>query len=259
MNTSRVPPSSLVLFVIVALSVAVFPRSRVHAETDREPAFEVTSVTPNTSGALAVGGPADRFSNGQFHITNVPLRLLIRQLFQVQEQELIGGPAWLDTARWDISGRTTSESAALLPMIRSLLRDRFQLETHFEKRELPVYTLALARTDGSLGPTIRPTTEPPNFRQGIGTLAGRAPVNVIVSVLAFATQRHVVDRTGLHGTYDVNLHWQPTNLPPNVTPDVPNSPPIFTAVQEQLGLKLESTTAPVDVLVIDRVEKPAAD
>src|SRR5262249_31226950 len=104
MNTSRVP-SSLVLFIVVALSVAVFPPSRVRAEADREPAFEVTSVTPNTSGAPAVGGPGDRFSNGEFHITNVPLRQLIRQLFQVQEQELVGGPSWLDTARWDISGR----------------------------------------------------------------------------------------------------------------------------------------------------------
>jgi uncharacterized protein (TIGR03435 family) len=258
MNTSRVP-SSLVLFTIVALAVAVFPPSRVRAQADREPAFEVTSVTQNTSGAQAVGGPADRFSNGEFHLTNVPLRLLIRQTFQVQEQELIGGPAWMDTDRWDISGKTPSESAALLPMVRSLMRDRFKLATHFEKRDLPVYALVLMNTDGRLGPTIRPTTEPPNFRQGIGTLAGRAPISVIVSVLAFATQRHIVDRTGLHGTYDVNLHWLPTNLPANVTPDVPNSPSIFTAVQEQLGLRLESTHAPVDVLVIDRVEKPAAN
>jgi uncharacterized protein (TIGR03435 family) len=78
-------------------------------------------------------------------------------------------------------------------------------------------------------------------------------------MLAFATQRQVVDRTGLHGTYEMNLHWLPMNLPAGATPDVPDSPSIFTAVQEQLGVKLESTRAPIDVLVIDKVEKPTAD
>jgi uncharacterized protein (TIGR03435 family) len=144
-------------------------------------------------------------------------------------------------------------------MVRTLLHDRFKLEAHFETRELSVYALVLARTDGQLGPTIRRTTEPPNFRQGIGTLAGRAPIAVLVSTLAFATQHHVVDRTGLHGTYEMNVHWTPMNLPNGLTPDVPDSPSVFTAVQEQLGLKLESTKAPVDVLVIDKVEKPTAD
>jgi len=259
MNTPRVP-SSFVLLTIVVVAVCVAAARHVRAESDREPAFEVTSVKANTSGALPVGGPGDRFSHGQLHTTNVPLRLLIRQAFQLpQDDELVGGPSWLDTDRWDIAGKTESPSAAMLPMVRSLLRDRFKLETHFEQRELPVYALVLARTDAGLGPTIRLTTEPPNFREGIGTLTGRAPINVLVSMLAFATQRYVVDRTGLHGTYEMNLHWLPANLPASVTPDVPDSPSIFTAVQEQLGLKLEPTRAPVDVLVIDKVEKPAAD
>jgi uncharacterized protein (TIGR03435 family) len=259
MNTPRVP-SSLVLLTIVLVAVCSAAVRRVRAEADREPAFDVTSIKANRSGALPVGGPGDRFSHGQLHTTNIPLRLLIREAFQLpQDDELVGGPSWLDTDRWDITARTEAPTAAMLPMVRSLLRDRFKLETHFEKRELPVYALVLARTDGGLGPTIRPTTEPPNFREGIGTLTGRAPINVLVSMLAFAAERHVVDRTGLHGTYEVNLHWLPMNLPASVTPDVPDSPSIFTAVQEQLGLKLESATAPVDVLVIDQVEKPAAD
>jgi uncharacterized protein (TIGR03435 family) len=246
--------------MMLAVAGGVVPSRRVLAQPDREPAFDVTSVKANTSGARAVGGPGDRFSNGQLHTTNVPLRLLIRQAFQLfQENDIVGGPSWLDTDRWDIAGKAQSPTVAMLPMVRSLLRDRFKLTAHYEKRDLPVYALVLARTDGRLGPSIRPTQEPPNFRQGIGSLAGRASIAVLVSTLSSATERHVVDRTGLRGTYEMNAHWTPLNLPNGVVPDVPDSPSVFTAVQEQLGLKLESTTAPVDVLVIDKVEKPAAD
>ena len=175
MNTSRVS-SPLLLLTIVAVAVGVMASSHVRADAEREPAFDVTSVKANTSGAIPIGGPGDRFSKGQLHTTNIPLRLLIRQAFQIpQDDELVGGPSWLDTERWDVAGKTESASAAMLPMVRSLLRDRFKLATHYEKRELPVYALVLARTDGQLGPTIRRTTEPPNFREGIGTLTGRAP------------------------------------------------------------------------------------
>ena len=254
---------SLLVFVTMLLvAPGVLPSRFVHAQQaqpDREPAFQVTSVKPNRSGAPAVGGPGDRFASGQFHTTNIPLRLLIRQSFQLyQPDEIVGGPSWLDTDRWDIAGKTESPTATMLPMIRSLLRDRFKLATHFEKRDLPVYALVVARSDG-VGPALRPTGEPPNFRQGVGSLTGRASINVLVNTLASATQRHVVDRTGLRGTYEMNVHWTPANLPAGVVPDAPDSPSVFTAVQEQLGLKLESTTAPVDVLVIDKVEKPAAD
>ena len=258
MTTSRGSSSLVLLLLLVA--VGVVPSRFVHAQQDREPAFDVTSVKSNRSGALPVGGPDDRFSKGQFHTTNITLRLLIRQSFQlVQENEIIGGPSWLDTDRWDIAGNTQSPTATMLPMIRSLLRDRFKLASHFEKRELPVYALVVSGGTGRLGPSLRPTTEPPNFRQGVGSLTGRASITVLVSTLSAATQRHVVDRTGLRGTYEMNVHWTPTNLPAGVVPDAPDSPSVFTAVQEQLGLKLESTTAPVDVLVIDKVEKPAAD
>ena len=254
--------SSLVFVTMLLAAPGVLPSRFVRAQQAQqvEPAFQVTSVKANRSGARAVGGPGDRFSSGQFHTTNIPLRLLIRQSFQLyQPDEIVGGPSWLDTERWDIAGKTESPTATMLPMIRSLLRDRFKLATHFEKRELPVYALVIARSDGGVGPALRPTAEPPNFRQGVGSLTGRASINVLVNTLSSATERHVVDRTGLRGTYEMNVHWTPANLPAGVVPDAPNSPSLFTAVQEQLGLKLEATTAPVDVLVIDKVEKPATD
>jgi uncharacterized protein (TIGR03435 family) len=125
---------------------------------------------------------------------------------------------------------------------------------------MPIYALLMARP-GVLGPSFRPSTERTTFRQGNGSLTGRAvPLSNLVDVLAFAVQRTVVDRTGLSEKYDVDLHWTPfgnetsgANSPP------PDAPSIFTAVQEQLGLKLQSAKGPVDVLVIDHVERPTPD
>jgi uncharacterized protein (TIGR03435 family) len=228
----------------------------------REPAFEVASVKANKSGAGPVG--AGRFSNGEFRTTNIPLRLLMRQAFQrMQEDEIEGGPAWMDSDRWDIAAKAGSPTAAMLPMIRTLLADRFKLVTHHETRELPVYELVLARRDGRLGPSMRPSTGQSRFQQRIGVLTGSAvPINILVTTLANAglVRRAVIDRTGLSGTYDIELHWG-VDIPAGRGIDVPPSdaPSIFTAVQEQLGLKLESTKGSVDVLVIDHVERPAED
>jgi uncharacterized protein (TIGR03435 family) len=252
--------SSLVLLALLVIAGGVGLSRRAHAQRNQEPAFEVTSVKANTSGAPNIGGPGDRFSSGRFQTTNIPLRVLMRQAFQrFQDDEMVGGPSWVDGDRWDIAGTTESPSAPMLPMIRTLLRDRFKLATHHETRELSVYALVFARADHQLGPSMRSTTEPPNFRQGVGSLAGRASIGVLLSTLSGLTRRIVIDRTGLAGTYELALHWMPATLPAGVTPDVPDSPSVFTAVQEQLGLKLESTRAPIDVLVIDHVEKPTED
>jgi uncharacterized protein (TIGR03435 family) len=181
----------------------------------------------------------------------------------MQEDEIEGGPAWMDSDRWDIAAKAGSPTAAMLPMIRTLLADRFKLVTHHETRELPVYELVLARRDGRLGPSMRPSTGQSRFQQRIGVLTGSAvPINILVTTLANAglVRRAVIDRTGLSGTYDIELHWG-VDIPAGRGIDVPPSdaPSIFTAVQEQLGLKLESTKGSVDVLVIDHVERPAED
>jgi uncharacterized protein (TIGR03435 family) len=226
----------------------------------KEPAFEVTSVKANTSGTLPVG--AGRFSNGEFRTANIPLRLLMRQAFQrMQNDDLVGGPSWLDTDRWDIAAKADSPSADMLPMIRTLLADRFKLITHHETRDRPIYALVIARRDGQLGPSLRPSAGPSDFRDVAGAFTAHAvPIKTLADVLALPAQRTVIDRTGLTGTYDVDLHWAPLFAGrAAVGADVPppsDAPSLFTAVQEQLGLKLEPTKAPVDVLVIDHVERP---
>ena len=165
-------------------------------------------------------------------------------------------------------------------MLRSLLEDRFRLSAHRETRDLPIYALVLARADGRLGPRLRPTTsdyckkrleaagkagntpEPPGGElcgmRPLGSdelAAGALPMNEFTRFLNLQAGRIVVDRTGLTGVWDFDLKWSPPNAP---NPD-PDRPSIFTALQEQLGLRLDATTGPVEVLVIDRVERLIPD
>jgi uncharacterized protein (TIGR03435 family) len=175
-------------------------------------------------------------------------------------------------------------------MLRQLLADRFRLVTHNETRELPIYALVLARSDQRLGPQLHSSTtdcaapaatrrgDPPQapgerpscgVRGGPGQfLAGGVSMAQLASYfLSGLVQRPVIDRTGLTGTFDIALTWTPNEMPqgtplsgaPPLPPIDPNGPSIFTAVQEQLGLKLESTKGPVDLLVIDHVEHPSED
>jgi len=192
---------------------------------------------------------------------------------------------------------TPEGGSALATMLRNLLTDRFRLKTHRETRELPVYALVKVRDDGKLGPGLTPSTTdcelmmkaarasggPPPFAPpkpgerpvcGIymspgGLKAGGMPFSTIVNLLEGQAGRLVLDRTGLSGTFDFDLAFTPEFIvnrpaggpPPqfNGQPIDPNAPTLFTAIQEQLGLKLESTKAPVEVLVIDSISRPTPD
>lgn len=185
----------------------------------------------------------------------------------------------------------------LAPMLRNLLTDRFALKTHRETREMPVYALVKVREDGRLGPGLTPSKidcealmkaaraagSPPPFgppkpgeRPPCGMMMGpgRAstggmPITNFLSLLEGQAGRIVVDRTGLTGPFDIDLTWTPdfiANRPAGSPPPQfngqtidPNGPTLFTAIQEQLGLKLEATKAPVEVLVIDSVSRPTLD
>jgi hypothetical protein len=139
----------------------------VHAQGTAEPAFEVASIRLNTSGEPYVGAPGDRFADGRFRYTNVPLRLLIRQAFERwRSDDVRGGPGWLDTDRWDIDAKAESTTADMLPMIRSLLIDRFHLRHHIESDEGATYVLTFARPDRRLGSSLRPAKGPRTFRGG---------------------------------------------------------------------------------------------
>jgi len=227
---------------------------------------------------------------GRLNLVNVPLRLMIRYAYRVQDFQVVGGPDWISTARFDVvakaeGGNPSQEELQL--MLRSLLADRFKLVVRPDTREMPTYSLVPARADGKTGAQLRksdancgPATAPSappapgqlpscGSMLGFGNLKARgSTMAALASTLSTFAGRIVVDRTGLAGGYDVDLNWTPDQIPGpvgdqpvqvnGVTVD-PNGPSLFTALQEQLGLKLESTKGPVDVLVVERAEKPAED
>lgn len=248
---NRVP---LLIVGVVALSVTVTAQQPV-------PAFEVASIKPHTSDDGRVTMVLQ--PGGRFVATRVPLRHVIRTAFQLQDDQIVGGPEWLDTDRFDIDARSPdADVTRIAAMLQSLLADRFKLTTHRETRELSVLTLERARRDGTLGPELRPTACPAieidlsrpqpcaNISNGSAFLTLRGmPLTQFTQYLAPYVNRVVVDRTGLDGRYDINLRWSPEL-------DNQERPSLFTALQEQLGLKLESGRGMVEVLVIDTVAHP---
>ena len=257
-------------------------------------AFDVTSVKANTSGSGMVRMlPA---ANGGWQAENVSAGMLVRLAYQLQDNQLVGGPKWLFDDRFDVMGTGTApgRDGPLFDKLKSMLTDRFKLVAHMETREQSMYALVLARRDGKLGEKMTPSTADctptsgpngggrgqfappaPGERPRCGFMIGPGRINVGGQTMASFAQTLsrfaggiVVDKTGLTGTYDVELTYAPDpgisptgrDLPPQpgAPPPVANSdaPSIFSAVQEQLGLKLESTKGPVDVLVIDSAERP---
>jgi uncharacterized protein (TIGR03435 family) len=242
-------------------------------------AFEVASVKPNKSDET--GGFIQRMRGGTFNVGNQTLLQLIRFAYGIQGFQLVGAPDWFRTARFDIAAKTSAEIPPSAPgqpspeafMLRALLEDRFRLATHRETRQIPIYALVIARSDGRLGPQIRrpandycgqrakEAEKAPPPPMGIGPVcgirgnsqqltAGSFAIGGFTNFLSSETDRVVIDRTGLTGVWDFELKWSPPNAP---SPDA-DRPSIFTALEEQLGLRLEPTTGPVEVLVIDRVE-----
>jgi uncharacterized protein (TIGR03435 family) len=202
------------------------------------------------------------------------VKLLIRTAYQIQDDQIAGAPDWLTTQRFEIDARSPADSgfyARLQGMMQALLADRFKLTTHTEQRELPVFALERVKRDGALGPGLRPTECPDiaidiakvtpcvNISPGVGSLRVRgAPVKQFIEYLSATLGRVVVDRTGLRERYDIDLKWTPEQPAPGATLPAadPDAVSIFTALQEQLGLRLDATRDKVDVLVIDRVERP---
>jgi uncharacterized protein (TIGR03435 family) len=255
----------------------------------QQKAFEVASVKPHPASQVT---PSTMIAEpgGRFTVRNIPLRMLIRTAYQIQDDQIVDAPDWIGTDRFDITAKAEdgSSPADLAPMLQALLAERFKLAFHRDTRELSIFELQLARAGGVLGPKMKKNecvpdlNAPPSAPGGprCGTISngfGRLtliaqPIPVMAQFLAPSVSRVVVDRTGLTGNYDVDLTWTPDRLPPrppgtpldqpilvNGAPIDPNGPSIFTAVREELGLKLESAKSPVQVLAIDHVEQPSPD
>jgi uncharacterized protein (TIGR03435 family) len=212
-------------------------------------------TVPAMASEPYVGAPGDRFSDGWFRYTNVPLRLLIRQAFERPGSDAVrGGPGWLDTDRWDFDAKAESATADMLPMIRKLLTERFRLRHHIESEEGPVYELTFARRDRRLGSSLRQARGSRSFRGGSGSITGRAlSILDLARLLSTGAGRPVLDRTGLSATYDVDLRWAPASPAGQAPSDLPD---FFTAIQEQLWLRLHRRAAR-GPMVIDSAERPS--
>jgi uncharacterized protein (TIGR03435 family) len=246
------------------------------------PVFDAASVKRRVEPG---GGFMGRQPGGRFTAQGVSLKDLLVFAYDLQPYQIVDGPGWIDTERWDVTATGAPGTPAdVLLALQRLLAERFSLVIRREKRELPVYAIVLARSDSRLGPQLKPSeidceaaraqamktgVIPPNAKQlciaegRIGSIRiGGAPLSAFAAMLSARLQRAVVDRTGLIGPWDLTLTYTPEPsqiaqgvLAPGDQPLFdPNGPSIFTAVQEQLGLKLEATRAPVDVLAVARAE-----
>jgi uncharacterized protein (TIGR03435 family) len=224
------------------------------------PLFEVTSVRVNDTAAMGVFSPMP----GRFAAAGVTLRELIIYAYRVNRRLQDGGPSWIDRTRFDVSA-TASQRVGLFPeMVQRLLEDRFKLRVRREARDTPVYALVRARADGSLGPQLRLsnaacTADPSTPCRRSGGSVGVKATGIEWSALGIAQQlsvavdRQVVDKTKLVGRYDVALEWSPV-LTAEKSGDEQVS--VFTALQEQLGLRLVPDVAPVEFFVIDSASMP---
>ena len=278
--------------VLIALS-AVLVLADVRAQSPEKPlTFEVASIKPNASGKLVAG---QTLAKGRYAATNLSIfDLFAATYYPMARSRIIGAPTWMISERFDIVAKADGSASEQdrFAMVRSLLVERCKLVVHPERREADVYALVLSRQDGKLGPALRRSTancrpwdgsSPPSGQAATiqcpgRTLPGRVTATAIPipipmfgrMLMQWLDQREVRDHTGLTGVFDIDLTFtpdQPFRLPPNAPDDLtravhsidPNGPSLASALQEQLGLRLEIRKETVDVIVIDHVEKPTSD
>ena len=267
----------LLAFLIVAAS-------QLAAQTD-VPTFEVVSVKPNISGSEATASYV--MPGGRYNATNVTVRMLMKTAYQIHETQIVDAPGWIDVDRFDVSAKAAdapATTAAFIEparlMLRPMLADRFKLVVRDERREIPVYALVLGRRDGEFGAQFR-RTDPESCKgpdQAVQPAPGAAEpgqplpcnmsflrpphvggrgaeISTLITQLRNGADRVVVDRTGLTGRFDWDLQWTLEPLGPAAAAGVS----LFTAVREQLGLRLDAERAVVNVLVVQRVERPTPD
>jgi uncharacterized protein (TIGR03435 family) len=234
---------------------------------DANPAFEVATIKPSKPDER---GKMFTIQGEQFKTVNFSLAELISIAYDVHAKQVIGAPSWVETDKFDIDAKPDTPGLPDLPqlktMVKKLLVERFQLKFHDEKKVLAVYALEPGKGEPKLTKADADAGALPGlFFSGLGRLhvQNARMVDFTHFMQSSVLDRPVVDQTGLQGRWNFTLNWTPDESqfggmqvpPPSDKADAP--PPLFTAIQEQLGLKLEPTKAEVPVLVIDKVEKPS--
>jgi len=278
--------ASSVVGQTIATTVGATPPNAT--EDVKVPVFDVVSVKPNKSesGMVRIMAKPDGYS-----ASNVSLKMLVQSAYGIREDLISGAPSWADSARFDIDAKVAGSDVDALKklspeqrrlILQPLLADRFKLKVHTETKQLPVYELVIAKSGSKLkeanpGDTYANGIKGPDgagregmMRMGRGQLTAQAvPMTSLANMLSQQLHRTVLDKTGLTGKYDLELNWTPdqgsdpmfkgpegSQQRADPAPDS-SGPSIFTALQEQLGLKLQSAKGPVETLVIDHVEMPS--
>lgn len=237
--------SSRALLGILALTSALATEARAQ-DRSAAPVFEVAAIKPHHP---ADPGGGFSFQHGRLTISNTWLTLLVMSAYGVKDFQVSGGPDWADSERFDILAEAPdrADTRDLKPMLQALLADRFELALHRETRETAVYALVVAKN----GPKLHRSAPDAQYSMRVG-LTGMSATNMslhdFAETLSGYARHNVIDKTGLRGDFDFKFDWSPQD---------PESPSIFTALQEQLGLRLESEKGPVEFLVIDHAEKPS--
>ncbi|HEY4087147.1 MAG TPA: TIGR03435 family protein, partial [Bryobacteraceae bacterium] len=239
--------------------------SALHLSAADGPRFEAASIHPTPDNTPFLAHPP---SNGKFSGTGVVVRLLMMLAYNVQESQIADGPSWIGTERWSVDARseagTTHNDEETRQMLQNLLRERFGLQAHRETRQQSAYVLRIAKD----GPKLKADESGATNIRINGNSIGleRGEISRLTQLLSSALGKPVVDQTGLTGRYDVSLQWSDApvadggviGLDAHATAD-PNRESIFSAIQNQLGLQLVSQHAPVELIVIDKIERPSAN
>ena len=275
----------LAVTLLIALAAApLYTQERIPAgPPPNGPTFDVVSIKRVTDIRTRHRWGED--PGGKFVLSGTPIVPAINTAYPADVSDLIGAPDWVDSESYDLTAQAGREvpKEQMQAMLRAMLADKFKLAVHYEMRERPVYALVPARADGRLGPNIKKseldcdailaarragsTEQPPATSNGapacgfsmhgagpgLELLMGARPLSTLAGSIGSSTGRVVIDKTGLKGNYDITLNYMPE---PKPDPQPGEPPNIFTALQAQLGLKLESDRAPLKVLVIDRIERP---
>ncbi|MEP6716200.1 MAG: TIGR03435 family protein [Terriglobia bacterium] len=236
---------------------------------DKSPSFEVATIKPSNPEAP---GKAIRVNGRNFSTLNTTVNDLIVFAYGVHAKQIVGGPPWMESDKFDLAGKPDGEGAPSIQqwkeMIQKLLVERFQMKFHSDKKELSVYAITVAKTGPKLTKSeADPNSGPSLFFRGLGMLPARnATMAELAGVLQGAVlDRPVADQTGIAGRYDFQLTWTPdqfqfSGMGVRISPpsdDATAPPDLFTAFQQQLGLKLESAKAAVEIMAIDKVVKPS--
>jgi uncharacterized protein (TIGR03435 family) len=249
--------------------------------------FDIASIKRNVSGNVATSPPF--LPNGEVRLVNTPARNVVLLAYPVKTTppEIIGAPSWLESERYDVTakGKAGATPDERQQMWRALLAERMKLAAHYEMRDKPTYDLVVARSDRALGSGLKPSAldctqvsppgpPPPGMSMreiGLsrcrtfatdrdGTMyGGGIDMAFLARMISPTAGRPVIDNTGLAGFFSVALRYQRVPQRADAAPSPDDPPSLFTALQEQLGLKLESARGETPVLVIDHIEKPDPD